>query len=162
MPLSTDVTTSRLEKRGLTQAAKEVEAKSQLIAKLEVAYKHYRYVTQDKISIFNSDLRAKTQKGSSSYSYTCDTLKFTALSSYTEVPPADVLDKLEAAQELGCFTSFEVAQIQSVEVRPDPILFGRVAGCDDRFYVGQWLDDVKIEDILQADDGYVKTGFNGA
>ncbi len=173
MSLSTDTTTTRLEKLGLGKAAKEVEAKQRLMSKLEVAYKHYRYVTQLKIGEFNDQLMEKTGKPAHSnssgtwtkrqnishYGGTYDKLMFTALTEYTKVPPTDVLDKLEAAQELRCFDTFEVAQIQSIEVRPDPILFGRVIGCEDRFYVGQWDNDVKIEDILQADEGYVKEGF---
>ena len=168
MSLSTDTTTSRLEKLGLGKAADALNVKQVLISKLEIAYKHYRYVTQDKINSFNADLRAKTEKSTRGPEFgfmhgsTFDQLKFTELSTYTEVPPEQVLDKLEAAQELRCFDAFEVAQIKSVEVRPDPILFGRVTGCEDRFYVAQWLNDVKIEDILQADDGWIKEGFTGS
>jgi hypothetical protein len=47
-----------------------------------------------------------------------------------------------------CFDSFEIAKIQWKREIKDPILFGRIDGCPDRFYVSQWDDDVRIEDIL--------------
>jgi hypothetical protein len=32
----------------------------------------------------------------------------------------------------------------------DPIIFGKIDGCTDRFFIAQWDDDVKIEDIVGA------------
>ena len=43
-----------------------------------------------------------------------------------------------------------------VEISQFVFLFGVVTGCDDRFFIAQWDDDVKIEDILQGDEGWVK------
>jgi hypothetical protein len=36
---------------------------------------------------------------------------------------------------------------------PDPIIFGRIKGSNNRYFVAQWDDDVKIEQILRADEG---------
>ena len=36
----------------------------------------------------------------------------------------------------------EIAQIEEVVIEKDPILFGRINDCADRFYIAQWDDDV--------------------
>jgi len=40
-----------------------------------------------------------------------------------------------------------------VTVVPDPILLGRITGCENRYFIAQWDDDVKIEDILKENEG---------
>ena len=57
---------------------------------------------------------------------------------------------LEEAKKLDCFDEFEIAYIAEVK---DPILFGIVKGCSTKFYVAQWDDDVRIEDILAPNEG---------
>ncbi|MGD0652253.1 MAG: hypothetical protein ABSA97_14145, partial [Verrucomicrobiia bacterium] len=69
------------------------------------------------------------------------------------VPPPAALEKLAEARMFGCFDDFEVADLKTVAVRPDPILFGVIIGCPDKFFIVQWDNDVKIEDILRADEG---------
>jgi hypothetical protein len=68
-----------------------------------------------------------------------------------DVPPQDVLEKIEAAKKSGCFDSFEIAYVE--EVKKDPIVFGRIDGCSDRFFIAQWDDDVSIEQIIMASEG---------
>ena len=65
-----------------------------------------------------------------------------------EFPPDTVLDALEKAKEDNCFDTFEVAKISWIEEIKDPILFGIIEGCSDKFFISQWDDDVKIEDLL--------------
>lgn len=77
-------------------------------------------------------------------------LSFTLVEHYPEVPPAHVLDKMEEAIGRSCFDVFEVAHIVNVK---DPILFGRVQGCPDLFFIDQWDDDIRIEDILATNEG---------
>lgn len=84
---------------------------------------------------------------------TYDTLSFCSIGDYSQVPPQEVLDKVREAKNRRCFDSFEVAKVETVEVRPDPIIFGRIEGCSDRFFVAQWENDVKIEDILKENEG---------
>lgn len=142
----------RLEKLGLKSASKKVKDLRELKSKMTIAYEHFRYVKQEKIDAFNEELRKKSLKDNSQYiSY--DVLNFIPLETYQEVPPVDVLDKIEEAIKLGCFDTFEIAKIESVKEVKDPIVFGRITGCPDRFFVGQWDDDVKIEDILKENEG---------
>lgn len=61
-----------------------------------------------------------------------------------------VLDSLEVAMGRKCFDSFMVAHIIDVE---DPILFGYINGCSDHFFIDQWDEDVKIQDILKDNEG---------
>lgn len=51
---------------------------------------------------------------------------------------------------MKCFDSFSVAHIAEVK---DPILFGEIAECTDKFFIAQWDEDVKIEDILTEKEG---------
>ena len=59
----------------------------------------------------------------------------------------------DVSRHLGVFDTFEVAKIESTRVYRDPIVFGRISGCDDRFYIAQYDDDVKIEDLLGPNEG---------
>lgn len=148
-----------LKELGFETASQILAEKKIRAKKLMVAYEHYRFVTSDLIDKFNSDLKRKTYKEANidkngTYSYpTYDMLKFQAIRTYTEIPPANVLEDLKLAKSRNCFDEFEIAKVQSVEVRPDPIIFGRIHGCADRFFISQWDNDVKIEDILQEGQG---------
>lgn len=87
------------------------------------------------------------------YSLVYDTLVFVPLKEYPDSPPPDCLLDLRKAHEFKCFDEFEVAKVKTVEERPDPIIFGRITGSEDRFFVTQWDDDVRIEDILRENEG---------
>ena len=133
-----------LKDLGLDAAAKKVDA----ALKMDFAYSKYQFVTEDKITAFQKKLRERTQTRSESGYAEYKTLAFIPLQDYPEIPPADVLRALEAAKKDECFDRFEVARIESRKVDPDPILWGRIDGCSDRFFIAQWDDDVSIEDIL--------------
>lgn len=137
-----------LKELGFNAASAEIDAKKILKRKLMVAYEHFRFVTPDQITAFNHKLYQKTLKG-----YTYDQLRFTPVQQYRNAPPVEVLDEMKKAVGFGCFDSFEVVDIQAVEKRPDPILFGLIKGCSNRFFVSQWDNDVKIEDILKESEG---------
>lgn len=143
-------TLAMLEKLGFAKAAGTLKDLAERKRKLALAYEHYRFVRQEKIDAFNAKLKAKTMKGKAPFNATWQTLDFTPIANYEHTPPMDVLQALETAQERKCFDSYEVAYIRNVK---DPILFGRIDRCPDRFYIAQWDDDVKIEDILQAHEG---------
>lgn len=114
---------------------------------MRVAYKSYRYVTQEQIDDFNRKLRKETSyNGGRSWKE----LSFCNIENYDMVPPDEALDKLEVAQEKKVFDYFEVAYIRNVE---DPIIFGRINGCTDRFFIAQWDDDVSIDQIFLGDVG---------
>ena len=140
----------RLQKLGLTAASKRVVELRERKRKLAIAYEHYRFVRQEKIDAFNKKLYEKTIN---KINYTHQTLSFTALDNYDQTPPEPVLDQLETAIGRNCFDSFEVAHIVTVVKVPDPILFGRIKACPDRFFIAQWDNDVKIDDLLKANEG---------
>ena len=140
----------RLEKLGLKRCAKNFEETKKFVQKCAIAYERYRFVRQEKIDAFNEKLKKKTQKKGS---YTFDKLVCRNLEEVTEIPPESALLELEKAQNLNVFDRFEVARIESVEERPDPILFGRIDKCPDRFYIAQWDNDVKIEDLISDKEG---------
>ena len=134
-----------LEAAGMVGAAKKLREGRDLKRKLAVAYEHFRFVKPDKIEAYRLRLREATRKGGG-----YKDLAFTTLEKYDKVPPGGVLMALKEAQKRECFDSFEVAHVVDIQ---DPIVFGRVKGCADRFFVAQWDDDVRIEDILKASEG---------
>ena len=150
----------RLESLGLSGAGQKVR----LASKAQVAYQHYRFMTHEQIAKFNKELREKTLKrvpadrenGVNAYD-TWQEMKFHSIQTFDAVPPETALLELEKAQKLGCFDEYTVGRVETnlKEIIPDPILFGKVGGCQDLFVIAQWDTDVKVEDILQADQGIV-------
>lgn len=138
----------RLEKSGLTGIAKTIKKLKEKNAKMIIAYEHFRFVRPEKFQAFNERLKRETMKD-----YTYNRLRFTALENYNKIPPMMVLDAIDAANDKACFDRYEVADIESVKELPDPIVFGVIDGCSDKFFITQWDDDVKIEDILSENDG---------
>lgn len=137
------VINNKLEKLGFTTAVANMEK----ARKLKIAYSKYLFVTQDKINLFNEKLKKETlQEDSKAYRY--KQLMFTPIENYPLVPPTSVLDALEKAKADKCFDEFEIAKIDWKEEIKDPILFARVNSCSDRFFISQWDDDVKFEDII--------------
>lgn len=145
-------TEEKLEKLGFTMASNKIKEVKELKRKMLVAYEHFRYVKPEKFQAFNIKLKAETmQETANERRY--KTLAFIPIEKYQEIPPDAVLEALEKAQELNCFDYFEVAKIEArVEIK-DPIIFGCIKGCPDKFYVAQWDDDVKIQDILKENEG---------
>lgn len=50
------------------------------------------------------------------------------------------------------FDRFEIAKIHWKEELKGPILFGIIDICTDKFFIAQWDDDLRIEDILLVDE----------
>ncbi len=146
-------TVELLKELGLEKASENVQGKIDLSMKLTIAYEHYRVVTPKIIERFQDELKRKTKKKLSHGGISYDRLAFVALKDYAEVPPEHALLALKEAKKRNCFDYFEVAKVETVEERPDPIIFGRVDKSPDRFFVTQWDDDVRIEDILRANEG---------
>lgn len=145
--------TEFLNDLGLTKAAKSIENKVSLKKKLLIAYEHYRFVEPHIFERFQEQIKAKTLKKKDGYYDSYDYLRFIKLEEYDQVPPMDCLLDLKKAKEFGCFDAFEVAKVETVEYRKDPIIFGLINGCVDKFFITQWDDDVKIEDILKDNEG---------
>lgn len=142
-----------LKELGMDAAADNLQEKITLKQKLLVAYEHFKFVEPHIFERFQTELRNKTQRKDPDGYTRFDTIKFIGLSSYTEIPPPDCLQDLKKAKDLNIFDKFEVAKVETVEVRPDPIIFGSITGCVDKFFITQWDDDVKIEDILREGEG---------
>lgn len=143
-------TQDRLARLGFKSAAAKVKTAVETKRKLAIAYEHYRYVTVEKMTAFQEKLRKESYARSANGRNRWKELAFTPLHAYTETPPSHVLDSLEKANERKCFDKFAIAHIVNVE---DPILFGYIDGCTDHFFIDQWDDDVKIQDILKENEG---------
>lgn len=142
-----------LESLGFKTVSETLKKAKEFKRKMAVAYEHFRFVRQEKIDQFNQKLKEKTIKRSDSVfgGSTFQVLAFSSVASYEKSPPMDVLLKMKDAADKKCFDSFEIAYIK--EVTDDPILFGRIEGCPDRFYVAQWDNDVTIEQIIDSNEG---------
>lgn len=140
----------RLARLGFKSAATKIKTLTEKKRKLAIAYEHFRYVTMEKMQAFQEKLRKESMQKMNSGRSRWKELAFTPLHAYTETPPASVLDSLEKANDKKCFDSFAIAHIVNVE---DPILFGYIEGCTDHFFIDQWDDDVKIQDILKDNEG---------
>jgi len=145
---------AELRDLGFNAAATKVKEDRELARKCRIAFEHFRYVTPENFRRFAEELKGKTWKNHYvDYSYSYDQLVFTKIAAYNKVPPKEALAKVREAKALGCFDDFEVATVQSVRVVPDPIIFGIIRGDENKYFVAQWDDDVKIEQILREDEG---------
>lgn len=146
-----------LKELGFKDASDVLEKKLILKKKMTLAYENYRFVTPVIFDRFNADLKARTIKRTGkkgvNENHNYDKLVFKPVSSYKEIPPQSVLESMKKAKDMGCFDKFEIAKIEAVVEYKDPIVFGIIEGCDDKFYIDQWDDDVKIENILRELEG---------
>lgn len=142
-----NVSVEKLKELGFEKAANDIEDLARFKAKCAIAYELYKVVSPEQIRTFNRKLYKKTLK-SEQYRETYDKLVFHKIKDYPEVPPPVVLNALAKAKEKNCFDTFEIAKIESVEKRIDPILFGCIEGCKDKFAVAQWDNDITVEEII--------------
>lgn len=165
---------------GFIAAADRLEEKARVARTLAIAYEHYRYVTQEQIDAFQGRLkRATTRKPTIEEIYASrsprssfvglsdeqlvryatpvyDHLVLDNLEAYEGLPPVDVMLKVKEARSRGIFNGFQVAHVQPVATRivlPDPIVFGCVQGCTDRFFVAEWGTDVRLADLVGPNGG---------
>lgn len=114
---------------------KKKKGKDKLLKAFELQYK---YATEDEINEFRKEMKTYNKE-----------LKIVIIKDYDKLPPDHVIESLKKAKEQNCFDTFYVAYLQAVK---DPILFGKI---DDfptlYFFIDQWGDDIKIEDIIGVD-----------
>lgn len=67
----------------------------------------------------------------------------TPIALYPNIPPEHALQKIE--KHRTDFDYFTIAEVNSIK---DPLLLGRIVGIEDRFFLAQWGDDVKLDDII--------------
>lgn len=145
-----------LKELGFVKAGGELEKKQEFKRKMMIAYEHFKVLTPGVLERFEKALKEKTYKEWKNQYGKCfsyDVVKFIPVAKYDKVPPQEVLTAMKEAKKKDCFDSFEIAKTETYSQeaqapRPDPIVFGRIDGCDDRFFVAQWDNDLKIEDIL--------------
>lgn len=141
-----EIVESLLEKLGFKKALSKLGKGRKVFPKLKVAYAMYGFIKPEQVQKFQEVLGL--QKASKGYR---KQLSFCRIDQYDrDVPPQDVLEKIEAAKNVGCFDYFEIAYVE--EVKKDPIVFGRIQDCPDRFFIAQWDDDVSIEQIIMASE----------
>lgn len=126
---------------------KNVVAKAGRMVRMKVAYSDYLFVTPSHINDFNEKLKEETLK-EDKRAYHYKKLIFISLDKYTAIPSITALNALESAQTRGIFDSFMVCKIDWVEEIKDPIIFGRIEGCEDFFFISQWDNDVRVEEII--------------
>lgn len=147
-----EVQSDLARKAGFEAAADKFDLIADRQRRLVQAYEFYRYVSKAKIEAFQARLKDSTIK-IDGYTTTFDQLVFEPVEKYAGMPPKDVLEAVSVAKERGIFDVLEVASIQTQRVVADPIVFGRITGCPDRFFVAQWGDDVKLTDLIGEHDG---------
>lgn len=144
-------TAERLAALGFKGLSEKLRMAKERKRKLALAYELYRFVRQEHVDAFNAKLREKTKKKTPEFGgWSYQKLSFTPIAAYEKAPPENVLISLETAQNHNIFDAFEVAHIVDVK---DPILFGRIDACPDRFFVDQWDNDVCIKDLLKDNEG---------
>jgi len=128
-----------LKELGMNAVAEKLLRKKTGKEKLLKAVSEYRYATGEDLDDFNNDMREHGRE-----------LVLVEIKEYEKVPPDSVLESLLAAQAKKCFDTFHVAYIRKVK---DPILFGKIDDFKNLyFFIDQWGDDVKIEDIIGTDE----------
>lgn len=136
----------RLGKLGFNALTAKVET----ARRLAIAYAKYGVITNDKVMRFNEKLRKESEVTTKDARF-FKRLLFTPIEKYGKIPPPEALRRLEDAIKDNIFDGgFEVAAVHEVQELIDPIIFGRINGTSDRFFIAQWDDDVKIEDIVDA------------
>jgi hypothetical protein len=173
---ATSITLADIEALGLTKAAENIRREvaigdnPELKRKLRTAFEFFRVVEPEKLKAFNERLKAKTiakftrmlqHSNKEVIVRVYNQLHFCQIGEYPTLPPEDVLLKLKEAVGRNCFDHFVIATLQQTEehtpvpvpVYKDPILFGMIKESPNLYFIAQWDDDVKIEDILQEDEG---------
>ncbi len=142
---------TRLERLGFKAAGAQLGQLLKTKRKLALAYEHYRFVTPENVQKFRAELLKGTGKNMHDpINMEYKALAFTPIEEYPAVPPEEVLVELEKAQDRKCFDSFEIAYIKNVK---DPLLFGRVEGTPNRFFIAQWDNDISIDDLIKENEG---------
>lgn len=64
---------------------------------------------------------------------------------YDALPPDHALAALKCAQAKEIFDEFVIASVNKVK---DPLLLGKIAGSEDRYFIAQWGEDVALDDVI--------------
>jgi len=64
---------------------------------------------------------------------------------YGALPPESVLKTYAEHKERRLFDYFTIASVEGIH---DPLLLGRLNDDETRYYIAQWGDDVKLDDVI--------------
>mgnify|MGYP001570389797 CR=1 FL=1 len=64
---------------------------------------------------------------------------------YESIPPKEVLTKLRMHKNRLLFDYFTIASVENIK---DPLLFGRITETEDRYFIAQWGEDIKLDDLV--------------
>ncbi len=124
-----------LKELGMNAVAETLMKKKRGREKLLAAVEKYKYATGEDLDDFNADLKGHGKR-----------LTVVEIKDYKKLPPDHVLESLKQAQADDMFDTFHIAYIERVK---DPILFGKIKAFKNLFFfIDQWGDDVKFEEIL--------------
>ena len=124
-----------LEELGMKAVADTLLKKKRGRERLLKAVEKYQYATGEDIDDFNAEVKNNGKR-----------LAIVEIKDYKRLPPDSVLEALKKAQADDLFDTFHIAYIERVK---DPILFGKIKAFKNLFFfIAQWGDDVKFEDIL--------------
>ena len=79
------------------------------------------------------------------YGYTKFCWAETPIQAYPKIPPDHIIEKAVEARKRHCFDQLVIAEVLELK---DPLLLGRIIGCETRYFLGQWDDDILLDDII--------------
>ena len=124
-----------LKELGMDAVSEKLLSKKKGRDNLLKAVEKYRYATGDDIDDFNRDIKTEGKE-----------LVIVEIKDYSKLPPDSVLESLKKAKAENVFDTFHIAYIRKIK---DPILFARITAFKNLyFFIDEWGDDVKFEDIL--------------
>ena len=152
-----------MKELGMSEAVKATEKRLDMDRRLHLAYQNFDFVRREAVDSFNKKLKEKTttvydpQTGKTRKKIdpkqmnqvVFDQLVFCVLSAYKSVPPLNVLQEVKRVADMNVFNTFSVASIKSVVEIVDPIVFGHIDGCSDLFFVTQWDEDIKFDQLRE-------------
>lgn len=134
----------RLARLGMKEATSRLTKKKAATQKMHLAYQHFKYVRQEALDSYQAKELTPHRKR----------FAYAALAEYPGVPPVEVLDAIESAQKVGCFDEITVMSVEDVK---DPIVWGKVNGCSDLFFIAQWDKDITLEQIEVHEKAHAKS-----
>ena len=137
----------QLAQLGLSEAVSQLQRREEACEKWALAYAHYKFVTPEQVQVFRDKCTQEYRTSERGYRVE-KRLVFTPIKDYPSVPPTEALTALQEAQARKVFDGFEIAHIEWQEIIPDPILFGCITGCPDKFVIAEWGTDVSYADLV--------------
>jgi len=129
---------------------KEIKVESSEFRLISTAYAHTNgiFYMDDMDSVYSIDrFSEQTNDYLSSDKNTIGRFEWieTRIDQVKSLPPKNILRKLSTHKRRKLFDYFTIAKVEGLY---DPILFGRIKGSEDRFFIAQWGEDVSLDDVI--------------